>query len=110
MDRDNTDRYFLQHIPTPCASAFLNRVDVDLLGIFIGLNAACINVITEWLSDFKLGYCAQGWYLNQQFCCWREDVETCPHWRTWSSFVVVNYIFYILFAVRHPSMVMGADE
>lgn len=72
---------------------------VDALGIFIGVNAACINVITEWLSDFKLGYCSEGWYLNQQFCCWKESLETCKQWKPWSSIVLVSYVFYILFAV-----------
>ena len=74
------------------------KKDTDV-GIFIGLNAACINVITEWLSDFKLGYCSQGWYLNQQFCCWQESSETCTTWKSWSSLTLISYIFYILFAV-----------
>jgi H+/Cl- antiporter ClcA len=72
---------------------------VDILGIVVGVNAACINVITEWLSDFKLGYCSEGWYLNQQFCCWQESLETCKQWKPWSSIVLVSYVFYILFAV-----------
>ena len=69
------------------------------VGLGIGLNAACINVITEWLSDFKLGYCSEGWYLNQQFCCWQESLETCTRWRPWSSITLISYLFYILFAV-----------
>ena len=73
-------------------------------GIFIGVNAACINVITEWLSDFKLGYCTNHWYLNQQFCCWQESLETCTNWRPWSSLSLINYIFYILFAVSLPPL------
>src|ERR1700726_2497779 len=74
-----------------------------MTGIFIGVNAACINVITEWLSDFKLGYCTDHWYLNQQFCCWQESLETCTNWRSWSSITLINYIFYILFAVSSLS-------
>ena|ERR1700737_5900 len=80
------------------------------LGIFIGLNAACINVITEWLSDFKLGYCAEGWYLNQQFCCWQESVETCEQWHSWSSFTFLNYIFYLLFAVYRMKTEANLDS
>jgi hypothetical protein len=75
---------------------------VNGVGIFIGVNAACINVITEWLSDFKLGYCSQGWYLNQQFCCWQESLETCTAWKPWSSITLINFIFYVLFAVPSP--------
>ncbi|KAG7123010.1 chloride channel protein like [Verticillium longisporum] len=31
---------------------------VTLIGIAIGLNAAFLNIITEWLSDIKMGYCS----------------------------------------------------
>jgi len=37
------------------------------------LNAAFLNIITEWLSDVKLGYCETAFYLNESFCCWGED-------------------------------------
>jgi len=37
------------------------------------LNAAFLNIITEWLSDVKLGYCKTAFYLNESFCCWGED-------------------------------------
>jgi chloride channel 3/4/5 len=42
-------------------------------GAAIGLNAAFLNIITEWLSDVKLGYCTTAFYLNENFCCWGED-------------------------------------
>jgi hypothetical protein len=43
------------------------------IGAAIGLNAAVLNITTEWLSDVKLGYCKTAFYLNEQFCCWGED-------------------------------------
>jgi chloride channel 3/4/5 len=46
---------------------------VTLVGIAIGLNAAILNIITEWLADIKLGYCETAFYLNEQFCCWGAD-------------------------------------
>lgn len=46
---------------------------VTLVGAAIGLNAAFLNIITEWLSDVKLGYCSTAFYLNEDFCCWGED-------------------------------------
>ncbi|TVY25478.1 putative chloride channel protein [Lachnellula hyalina] len=46
---------------------------VTLIGAAIGLNAAILNIITEWLSDVKLGYCKTAFYLNESFCCWGED-------------------------------------
>lgn len=46
---------------------------VTIIGVAIGLNAALLNIITEWLSDVKMGYCETGFYLNENFCCWGEE-------------------------------------
>lgn len=46
---------------------------VTIIGAAIGLNAAFLNIITEWLSDIKMGYCTTAFYLNENFCCWGED-------------------------------------
>jgi chloride channel 3/4/5 len=46
---------------------------VTIIGAAIGVNAAFLNIITEWLADIKLGYCTTGFYLNENFCCWGED-------------------------------------
>ena len=46
---------------------------VTLVGAAIGLNAGMLNIVTEWLSDVKLGYCTTGFYLNENFCCWGEE-------------------------------------
>lgn len=87
---------------------------VTLVGIAIGFNAALLSIITEWLSDIKLGYCSTGFYLNENFCCWGEDsgkfgvldlgfhkltLSGCAEWKRWSGFEPFNYIVYILFAV-----------
>jgi len=45
------------------------------IGAIIGLNAALIDIITEWLSDIKSGYCKNSWWLNQKFCCWEIQGE-----------------------------------
>ncbi|KFY34097.1 hypothetical protein V494_07059 [Pseudogymnoascus sp. VKM F-4513 (FW-928)] len=70
---------------------------VTLIGAAIGLNAALLNIITEWLSDIKLGYCTTGFYLNENFCCWGED-NGCPQWHRWTPIAPVNYLMYILTA------------
>lgn len=49
---------------------------VTIVGVAIGLNAAALNIITEWLSDVKLGYCTTAFYLNEQFCCWGAENGT----------------------------------
>lgn len=46
---------------------------ITLVGAAIGLNSAFLNIITEWLSDVKLGYCTTAFYLNEQFCCWGSE-------------------------------------
>ncbi|KAJ8124732.1 hypothetical protein O1611_g8908 [Lasiodiplodia mahajangana] len=70
---------------------------VTLIGAAIGLNAAFLNIITEWLGDVKTGYCTTAFYLNEKFCCWGED-NGCPAWHNWTGFGPANYIIYILFA------------
>lgn len=70
---------------------------VTIVGIAIGLNAAFLNIITEWLSDIKLGHCSTAFYLNESFCCWGAE-SGCPEWKRWSGFGPLNYFLYILFA------------
>lgn len=70
---------------------------VTLVGSAIGLNAAFLNIVTEWLSDIKLGHCTTAFYLNENFCCWGAE-NGCPEWKRWSGFWLWNYILYILFA------------
>ena len=52
---------------------------VTLVGAAIGLIAACLNIITEWLADIKLGHCETAFYLNENFCCWGAESGTQPH-------------------------------
>lgn len=73
-------------------------VVVTLVGAAIGLNAALLNIIAEWLSDIKMGYCSTGFYLNENFCCWGED-NGCDDWKPWTGFWPINYVVYIIFAV-----------
>lgn len=56
---------------------------VTIVGAAIGLNSAFLNIITEWLSDFKLGHCNGAFYLNKQFCCWGAE-DGMPHPSSWS--------------------------
>jgi chloride channel 3/4/5 len=70
---------------------------VTLVGAAIGLNAAVLNIVTEWLSDIKLGHCSTAFYLNESFCCWGAE-QGCPEWKRWSTVWPVNYVLYVLFA------------
>ncbi|OJJ50809.1 hypothetical protein ASPZODRAFT_137946 [Penicilliopsis zonata CBS 506.65] len=71
---------------------------VTLVGVAIGLNSAFLNIVTEWLSDIKLGHCTTAFYLNEQFCCWGAE-GGCPEWKRWTSFELINYIVYFFFAI-----------
>lgn len=52
---------------------YVKRYTDSGVGAAIGMNAAVLNIITEWLSDVKLGHCKTAFYLNENFCCWGED-------------------------------------
>ncbi|KPI35474.1 putative chloride channel protein [Cyphellophora attinorum] len=65
--------------------------------VVIGLIAAALNIITEWLADVKLGYCTTAWYLNEGFCCYGSE-QGCDEWHRWTSFAVSNYFVYAIFA------------
>ena len=47
-------------------------------GIACGVLAGSIDVISDWLSDLKSGFCDSStgdgkFYLNKSFCCWGYD-------------------------------------
>ncbi|KAK4336235.1 Anion/proton exchange transporter GEF1 [Rhodotorula toruloides] len=71
---------------------------VSLVGAIIGLNAALMSIMTAWLSDLKLGYCTQGWWLNRKFCCWEIEEGFCEDWVTWTGWSGVQWVVYVLFA------------
>ncbi|EGO25898.1 hypothetical protein SERLADRAFT_355881 [Serpula lacrymans var. lacrymans S7.9] len=74
---------------------------ISLVGVGIGVNAALISIITEWLSDIKMGYCSDGWWLNQQFCCWEiesNEMDVCPSWHPWSTVTPARWLIYVVFA------------
>ncbi|KAI8056954.1 chloride channel [Syncephalis plumigaleata] len=101
--RDGSWRYWLLVL----YDASQSWIVVLLVGIVIGVNAAFINIATEWLSDLKEGYCSSGWWLNQKFCCWEiwDQEGSCHDWIEWSYALglardnfLVNWLFYGGFA------------
>lgn len=73
-----------------------------IIGVCIGLNAAIVSIVSEWLGDIKMGYCSDGWWLNQQFCCWEiegEEVDGCDAWHSWSHVTLARWMVFVLFAV-----------
>ncbi|KAI8349423.1 chloride channel [Blakeslea trispora] len=55
---------------------------VILIGAAVATIAWLIDVVQEWLSDLKQGYCTTNWRLNSNFCCW-ENKAMCDAWKTW---------------------------
>ena len=96
----------------PCWCVDLTRISIQILitatvGMCIGVTAALISIITEWLSDIKMGYCSDGWWLNQQFCCWEieGDEEACDSWHPWSTVSLGRWFIYVMFAVSDKILV-----
>ncbi|KAH3667163.1 hypothetical protein OGAPHI_002812 [Ogataea philodendri] len=71
---------------------------LTIMGVCIGLIAAAINILTEWLGNFKTGYCKTNFYLNQEFCCWGEE-EDCESWQRWSDHAILRYLIFIFISV-----------
>jgi len=42
-------------------------------GLMVGMIAASIDVVTNWLGDLKDGFCRPSFYLSKAFCCWQID-------------------------------------
>ncbi|KAF8588706.1 Cl-channel protein [Ramaria rubella] len=74
---------------------------ITLAGVCIGFNAALISIVTAWLSDIKMGYCRDAWWLNRHFCCWGIDSseeDGCASWRSWGFYTPEKWIIYVLCA------------
>ncbi|CAO3584240.1 unnamed protein product [Absidia cylindrospora] len=64
---------------------------VILIGIAVAGIAWAIDVVQEWMSDLKVGYCSTNWRYNHQFCCWGlEEHQTCSAWITWPEYFGVQ--------------------
>ncbi|WVN87310.1 uncharacterized protein L203_102488 [Cryptococcus depauperatus CBS 7841] len=72
----------------------------SLVGVAIGISAAMISIVTQWMSDIKLGHCSTGWWLSRKFCCLEiaGEMESCAEWRSWGGIEPVSCLVYISFA------------
>jgi chloride channel 3/4/5 len=60
-----------------------------------------------------MGYCSDGWWLNQQYCCWEikdDEVDGCDSWHPWSQFTLVRWMTFVTFAVRFPPYILEFDS
>ncbi|GAA6013991.1 hypothetical protein JCM11491_003479 [Sporobolomyces phaffii] len=83
---------------------------VVLTGIATGTIASCLDVLSSWLSDLRLGVCRDMWWMSRNLCCAGLDPsETCRAWMTWGELVgdeqhvvaraMTQYSLYMLLAV-----------
>ncbi|GAA5827847.1 hypothetical protein JCM5353_005667 [Sporobolomyces roseus] len=83
---------------------------VVLTGIATGTIASCLDVLSSWLSDLRLGVCRDMWWMSRHLCCAGLDpAETCRAWRTWGEIVgdeqhivlraITQYSLYMILAV-----------
>lgn len=59
-----------------------------MTGAAIGLMSALITIVTDWLSDIKIGYCSTAWWLNQKFCCWQMEEPGLKKERVFNSMLL----------------------
>ena len=52
-----------------CTGTLLLRDSADR-GVSVGILAAAIDIVSDWLGDLKEGFCKPTFYLNRGFCCW----------------------------------------
>lgn len=92
-------------------------------GLVVGVVAAMMNIVSQWLGDIKFGYCRTGFYLKRDFCCLGlQDGETCSDWVLWPQTIGIpfehnsagyafSYFIYILttigFTVGASTMVLS---
>ncbi|GAA5879751.1 hypothetical protein JCM16303_004161 [Sporobolomyces ruberrimus] len=83
---------------------------VVLIGIATGAIASCLDVLSSWLSDLRLGVCRDMWWMSRNLCCAGLDPgESCRAWKTWGEIVgdeqhvvaraMTQYSVYMILAV-----------
>ncbi|TPX38885.1 hypothetical protein SeMB42_g06130 [Synchytrium endobioticum] len=80
---------------------------VTLVGICIGVVAALIDVVAAWLSDIRMGYCQNEWYVSKKICCMgsHSGDGSCDDWVDWSygmskipHITFINIVMYTFFS------------
>lgn len=57
-----------------------------LLGVGAGVIAASLDLVVDWLTDIKFGYCRGAWYVSRSVCCHSAaDLDDCPGFRPWAE-------------------------
>ncbi|BGP56537.1 chloride channel [Rhodotorula sphaerocarpa] len=63
-------------------------VVVVVTGLATGTIASCLDILSAWLSDLRLGMCRDMWWMSRGLCCAGLDPdETCRAWQSWGELV-----------------------
>ncbi|XP_029463341.1 H(+)/Cl(-) exchange transporter 5 isoform X1 [Rhinatrema bivittatum] len=98
------------------SDAFSGWLLMLCIGLMAGSLAALIDISAHWMTDLKEGLCLDGFWYNQEQCCWKsnettfEEPNKCPEWRSWSQLIIgsqakgalpymLNYFMYVLWAL-----------
>jgi chloride channel 3/4/5 len=102
---------------------------VTIVGFLTAVIAFVIVRGEQWLFDIKTGYCSEGWWRAQRFCCpmsvdsqsiiisrMAPEIDMCDAWTTWADAFgpktdehgfpygieswTIEYISYTVIAVR----------
>ncbi|KAI6131653.1 chloride channel [Pisolithus croceorrhizus] len=73
----------------------LGWIIVTVVGFLSAVVAFLVVRSEQWFFDLKYGYCADGWWKAQRFCCpvpddlWMSssDEGNCSSWRAWSDVI-----------------------
>ncbi|KAL2140763.1 hypothetical protein VTI28DRAFT_3277 [Corynascus sepedonium] len=80
-----------------------------LVGFIVAVLAYVVNVSEATVFDFKDGYCARGWLINEKKCC---PHGPCTDWRDWGEVLKgfpfgerwTEYVAYILAVIILASL------
>ncbi|ORY65634.1 chloride channel [Leucosporidium creatinivorum] len=55
-------------------------------GIGTGAVASCLDILSAWLSDLRMGVCRDRWWMSKGVCCMGLDRgEVCNAWKVWGE-------------------------
>lgn len=66
----------------------------------MGISAAAIDIVSDWLGDLKEGFCKPTFYLNRGFCCWGiSGTHPLKYWANKIRTGVVCRVVYLGYCI-----------
>lgn len=85
-----------------------------ILGIGAGTIAAALDLVVDWLTDIKFGFCKGAWYVSRSVCCHSAaDLDDCESFVSWGNmlksvvpFVPIGFYEFAVFLLSAIAFVM----